>query len=101
MEKSSEQSSGLTKREFLRKVIVAGSVTFVVGGGYVRPELQTLLGPQVAHATGSHSDAPQPADTSEISEISEPTWNTGATWSEWRQARGKFGKGPFSLSQDQ
>ncbi len=52
MVKASEESSGLTKREFIRKVIVGGAVIFVAGGGYVRPELETLQGPQVAHATG-------------------------------------------------
>ena len=52
---TSKATSGLTKREFLRKAIVGGAVAFVAAGGYVRPELETLQGPQVAHATGSHS----------------------------------------------
>ena len=51
--KSPEQPNGLTKREFLRKVVVGGTIMFVAGGGYVRPELQTLQGPQVAQAHGS------------------------------------------------
>ena len=44
MVKSSKESSGLTKREFVRKVIVGGVVIFVAGGGYVRPELETYWG---------------------------------------------------------
>lgn len=65
--KSPEQPNGLTKREFLRKVVVGGTVMFVAGGGYVRPELQTLQGPQVAQAHGSprsdNSDSDSDSDS--------------------------------------
>ena len=51
--KRSSKSERFTKRQFLRRVIVgSGAVTFVAGD-YVKPELETLLGPNVAHARGS------------------------------------------------
>ena len=59
-------ADGLTKREFLHKLVAAGTVIFVAGGGYEKPELQTLLGPQVARATGSYSHRPRPARREQI-----------------------------------
>jgi len=61
--KSPEQPNGLSKREFLRKVVVGGVVTFVAAGGYVRPELQTLQGPQVAKAHGSPRSVDKDSDS--------------------------------------
>ena len=43
----------LTKRQFLRRVIVGSGTVMFVAGDYRKPELETLLGPQVAHAAGS------------------------------------------------
>jgi hypothetical protein len=43
----------LTKRQFLRRVLVGGGTVMFVAGDYLRPEVETLLGPQVAQAKGS------------------------------------------------
>jgi hypothetical protein len=43
----------LTKRQFFRRVIVGSGTVMFVAGDYVRPELETLLGPKVARAHGS------------------------------------------------
>jgi hypothetical protein len=45
--------SARLQREFLRRVIVGSGTTAFVAGDYVKPELETLLGPRVAHAKGS------------------------------------------------
>ncbi len=53
MMSESSKAKRLTKRQFLRRVIVgSGAVTFVAGD-YLKPELETLLGSNVAHARGS------------------------------------------------
>jgi hypothetical protein len=49
----SAKPEGLTKRQFLRRVIVGGGTVTFVAGGYLKPELETLLGPDVAHAFAS------------------------------------------------
>ena len=48
----------LTKRQFLRRVVVGGGAVVFVAGDYRKPELETLLGPQVAHAQGSNRSGP-------------------------------------------
>jgi hypothetical protein len=48
-----KQLPQLSKRQFLRKVFVGGGTVMFVAGDYLRPELETLLGPQVAQAKGS------------------------------------------------
>jgi hypothetical protein len=45
----------LTKRQFLRRVVVGGTVVFVAGG-YEKPALETLLGSHVARANGSNAN---------------------------------------------
>ena len=50
----------LTKRQFLRRVFVGSGTVVFVAGDYLRPELETLLGPQVAQAKGSgHPNYPR------------------------------------------
>jgi hypothetical protein len=43
----------LTKRQFLRKAVVGGGTVMFVASDYLKPELETLLGTQVAQARGS------------------------------------------------
>jgi hypothetical protein len=49
----SPKPARLSKRQFFRRVIVGGGAVMFVGGDYRKPELETLLGPNVAHAYGS------------------------------------------------
>lgn len=53
MWREQKEVSRLTKRQFLRRVVVGGGTVMFVAGDYLKPELETLLGPQVAHAHGS------------------------------------------------
>ena len=60
----SKSAARLTKRQFLRRLIVgSGAVTFVAGD-YLKPELETLLGSNVAHARASGT----------------PPWANGNAW---------------------
>ena len=49
----SKSTARLTKRQFLRRVIVGSGAVMFVAGDYLKPELETLLGSNVAHAHGS------------------------------------------------
>lgn len=43
----------LTKRQFFRRVVAGAGTVMFVASDYATPELETLLGPQVARAYGS------------------------------------------------
>jgi hypothetical protein len=56
----SPKTGGWTKRQFLRRVVVGGGTVMFVATDYLKPELETLLGPQVAHAYGSQRPSGNP-----------------------------------------
>ena len=56
----SPKTAGLSKRQFLRRVVVGGGTVIFVASDYLKPELETLLGPQVAHAYGSQQPSGNP-----------------------------------------
>ena len=49
----SKSTARLTKRQFLRRVVVGSGAVMFVSGDYLKPELETLLGPNVVQARGS------------------------------------------------
>jgi hypothetical protein len=76
-DEKTEKLAQPAKRQFLRKIVVGGAV-MVVAAGYQPPQLDTLLGPQVAHATRS-----KPRD-----EGSKPSYDKGSG-----KSNGSYDKG--------